>query len=101
MPYHKAFAGRIGQIRLRRARSALTVLVGYLMRLQDRRRQRRALARLDPWLLRDIGLTLGNVHDEIERLSWRRPMGLGHRLPASQARQRDGDENGRHDEATT
>ena len=38
---------------------------------QDRRRQRHALARLDDRMLRDIGITRGDVWREINKPFWR------------------------------
>jgi len=43
-----------------------------IARLSERHRQRRALARLDHRLLRDIGLSADIVQDELRRPFWRR-----------------------------
>jgi uncharacterized protein YjiS (DUF1127 family) len=42
-----------------------------LARWDDRRRSRRALARLDAHLLRDIGLTAEALAEEIDKPFWR------------------------------
>ena len=53
-------------------------LIGMLVRLVDnvaiareRRKQRRALARLDDRLLRDIGLSAADVEGEVSKPFWR------------------------------
>lgn len=51
---------------------AVTTDIGSCLgRLQERRRQRRALARLDQHLLNDIGLSATVVQHETRRPFWR------------------------------
>jgi uncharacterized protein YjiS (DUF1127 family) len=43
----------------------------WVLHCAERAAQRRALARLDDWLLRDIGLTRSDVREECEKWFWR------------------------------
>lgn len=54
----------------RRLLARLQRLRGYLARLNERRRQRSDLARLEDYLLDDIGLTREEVEREINRSLW-------------------------------
>ena len=64
------------KVRRRALRLALReVLRRILTMLEDRRRRRRGradLARLDDRLLRDIGITRGDVWEEINKPFWRK-----------------------------
>jgi uncharacterized protein YjiS (DUF1127 family) len=51
--------------------SILIRVCTWLWRCVDRRRQRRRLAALDPYLLTDIGLTREAAQREAEKPSWR------------------------------
>lgn len=44
---------------------------GFLRLWAERRRMRRALARMDEHLLKDIGLTPGEAENEIQKPFWR------------------------------
>lgn len=56
-----------GMASLARTWSALAGRVGVW---RERARQRRALAHLDERLLRDIGLSPADVHDELHKAPW-------------------------------
>ena len=43
----------------------------YVTKLASRRRTRKALARLEPWQLKDVGLTSEQAHDESIRVFWK------------------------------
>ena len=60
--HHHALAGFL---------SAVTDIGGAFAALIERQRQRRALARLDDHLLRDIGLSADIAHAETKRPFWR------------------------------
>lgn len=46
-------------------------LVDLLFDWQERRRQRRVLAAMDDYMLRDIGLSVADVHQETHKPFWR------------------------------
>jgi uncharacterized protein YjiS (DUF1127 family) len=46
-------------------------MVGAVLSWQHRHRARATLARLDDHMLRDIGLSVGDVHAEISKPFWR------------------------------
>jgi uncharacterized protein YjiS (DUF1127 family) len=52
-------------------RGWLWALIIGLLKMEDRARQRRALARLDDRLLRDVGLSRADVEREYSRPFWR------------------------------
>jgi uncharacterized protein YjiS (DUF1127 family) len=56
---------------LSRPRGWLWALIIGLLKMEDRARQRRALARLDDRLLRDVGLSRADVEREYSRPFWR------------------------------
>ena len=56
---------------LDRPRSWLPALIVGLLKMEDRARQRRALARLDDRLLRDVGLSRADVEREYSRPFWK------------------------------
>ncbi|HDZ80675.1 MAG TPA: DUF1127 domain-containing protein [Roseobacter sp.] len=43
----------------------------YVTKLASRRRTRKALALLEPWQLKDVGLTPDQAHDESIRVFWK------------------------------
>jgi uncharacterized protein YjiS (DUF1127 family) len=43
----------------------------YVTKTATRRRTRMALARREPWQLRDVGLTPGEAHDEQIKVFWK------------------------------
>ncbi len=53
------------------ARRIVALLVVEVARMYQRARQRRALARLDPRLLRDIGISPEQAQQEIDKPFWR------------------------------
>ena len=60
-----------GMSGLRSAASGLDTCLNVLLAWQDRDRQRRHLAELDDRLLKDIGLTSGDVARETRKPFWR------------------------------
>ena len=61
------FTGR----QLTPATAAALRVVGILAKWEERRRTRRGLGRLDPHLLKDVGLTPHDVAREMTRPMWR------------------------------
>ena len=55
----------------RSLRRALNVIRATMQRWQQRSRERAALARLDDRMLRDIGVTRGDVWRELNKPFWR------------------------------
>jgi uncharacterized protein YjiS (DUF1127 family) len=52
--------------------AALAGLVEFLGECRSLSRERRTLASLDDWMLKDIGLTRADVEGEISKPFWRR-----------------------------
>lgn len=66
-----ATAPRVPRGRARSLHQILAALVDLLLEWQERAEQRRALARLDDYMLRDIGLTRADVAAEHAKPFWR------------------------------
>lgn len=43
----------------------------YVTKIATRRRTRKALSKLEPWQLHDVGLTPGEAHDEAIKVFWK------------------------------
>lgn len=63
--------GTLGRYRMRGEGPSHTGLLDLLLRWDERRRQRRALAELDDRLLADIGLTAAEMRAESSKPAWR------------------------------
>jgi len=52
--------------------AALSGLIDFLGECRSLRRERRALASLDDWVLKDIGVSRADVEGELAKPMWRR-----------------------------
>ena len=54
-----------------RSTPVLAVIAVYVTTIATRRSTRKALARLEPWQLKDVGLTPQQARDESMRVFWK------------------------------